>query len=75
MRAITLYAWEDAPERYRQLSRHGGDEDIVAVGPMTLFKAFMPFEWMIAEYVQWLGWSDVHYSIEKNVVVIVYAHA
>ena len=29
---ITIYTWAEAPDRYKALSDHGGDEDFVIVG-------------------------------------------
>lgn len=44
MRAIQVWRWEDAPEEYRALSTHGGDEDWVALVPKE----------MAAEYIGWM---------------------
>lgn len=35
-RTIKVWHFEDAPEEYRQLSKHGGDEDWVAFIPESL---------------------------------------
>ncbi len=40
---ISIYRWEDAPEQYRELSGHGGDEDWVAVVPESMAQEYMPF--------------------------------
>ena len=41
---VQVWAWDDAPEEYRELSGHGGDEDWVAlVSP----------EWS-SKYIGWL---------------------
>ena len=29
---ITIYTWDEAPDYYKALSDHGGDEDLVIVG-------------------------------------------
>jgi hypothetical protein len=41
---IQIWAWDDAPDEYRALSTHGGDEDWVA---------FLPDEWG-DEYPSWM---------------------
>jgi hypothetical protein len=33
---MKVWAWEDAPEEYKSLSEHGGDEDYVAFVPKEL---------------------------------------
>lgn len=35
-KTILVWLWEDAPEEYRALSAHGGDEDWVAFKPEGL---------------------------------------
>lgn len=33
---VEIWRWEDAPEKYRKLSEHGGDEDWVAFIPAEM---------------------------------------
>jgi hypothetical protein len=37
--AIIVWAFDDAPEKYRSLSTHGGDEDWVALLPPSIRSA------------------------------------
>lgn len=36
MEPIKVWRWEDAPEEFKELSPHGGDEDWVALVPAYL---------------------------------------
>lgn len=42
--AIHVWRWKDAPEGFKKLSRHGGDEDWVALVPKELSNDFI--SWM-----------------------------
>lgn len=42
---IRVWRWEDAPEELKSLSRHGGDEDWVALIPPKLAN-------------EWIGWME-----------------
>jgi hypothetical protein len=44
-KTIRVWRWEDAPEKYRRLSEHGGDEDWVAFVPAALKD-------------EWIGWAE-----------------
>jgi hypothetical protein len=44
-KAIIVWRWEDAPDEYRNLSEHGGDEDYVAFIPLALEG-------------HWIGWLE-----------------
>lgn len=44
MKAIQVWRWQDAPQNFRALSRHGGDEDWLALIPKEL--ADLPIAWM-----------------------------
>ena len=39
MEAGTYWTWEDAPQEYKKLSGHGGDEDWVVTLPKSLHKS------------------------------------
>jgi hypothetical protein len=41
---IIVWRFEDAPEEFRALSHHGGDEDWVALVPKTMADSFIPME-------------------------------
>ena len=45
MRVIQVWRWADAPEDFRALSRHGGDEDWVAHVPAEMTD-------------EWIGWME-----------------
>jgi hypothetical protein len=68
---IKVWRWEDAPENYKALSTHGGDEDWVAFVPDIL------------KY-NWIGWMesgtafgccDVYEYEVENGIVRIGAHA
>ena len=42
-KTILIWRWEDAPEEYRKMSTHGGDEDWVAFVPKELAKEYIRF--------------------------------
>lgn len=44
MPMISVWRWQDAPQEYRDLSPHGGDEDWVAHIPVELVEIWIP--WM-----------------------------
>lgn len=70
-RAIRVWPWPDAPERFRALSSHGGDEDWVA---------FVPTEFC-TDYIPWLapgtpfGVCDVSEHHITGGVVYIGAHS
>lgn len=39
--AILVWRWQDAPEEYRNLSPHGGDEDWVAFVPYSIASSYI----------------------------------
>lgn len=41
---VRVWAWADAPQEFRDLSRHGGDEDWIAFVPAGLASGY--FGWM-----------------------------
>ena len=68
---IKVWSFEDAPQEYRDLSCHGGDEDWIA---------FVP-ESMKDDYIGWMeegtsfGCCDVEEHVIKGGVVRIGAHA
>lgn len=70
--AVIVWAWEDAPAEFRQLSSHGGDEDYVAYFPKGLFESGYPLE-KIAE----LSCCDnqVIEFANSDAIVVIGAHA
>ena len=69
---IRVYRWQDAPDKYRALSNHGGDEDWVAI---------VPYELAESCYIPWLdvgpfGVCDVseHHNF-PGFIVFIGAHA
>jgi len=48
MSFIKVWRFHEAPEKYRQLSEHGGDED---------WLAFIPKDIWLSEY-EWIGWME-----------------
>lgn len=72
-RMIRVWRWEDAPEEFRALSGHGGDEDWIAHVPASL----------AGEWIDWLddsgtpfGCCDVStHPLPDGSVVRIGAHA
>jgi len=66
---IIVWRWEDAPAKYRNLSKHGGDEDWVAFVPAPLQ----------GDYIRWLEESCFDNVVSEHVVsggcVYIGAHA
>ena len=69
---ILVWDFKDAPEEYRALSEHGGDEDWLALVPSNL----------AGEYIPWLetggpfGCCSVsEHSLDDGRVVFIGAHA
>lgn len=70
-KAILVWSWEDAPEEYRKLSSHGGDEDWLALLPPDFGE--LP-DWM--ESGSQFGCCDVTEHILPNGYrVVIGAHA
>ncbi len=68
---IKVWRWRDAPEDYRALSRHGGDEDWVALIPKGYLGG--PPEW--AESGTPFGHCDVSQHFTNDGMVLIGAHA
>lgn len=70
-RTIKVWRFEDAPEEYRKLSEHGGDEDWLAFVPGSLSR----------EYIGWMqpgssfGICDVSEHDVDGGIVFIGAHA
>lgn len=69
---IKVWRFEGAPEEYKKLSEHGGDEDWVALIPPHY----------TAEYIGWMdpggsfGYCKIYeYQLENGFVVRIGAHA
>ena len=68
---ITVWRWEDAPEEFKALSTHGGDEDWVAFVPSFLKDTYIG--WM--DEGSSFGCCSVSEHEVKNGVVRIGAHA
>lgn len=72
MDPIKVWKFKDAPDEYRNLSRHGGDEDWVALVPANYSN-------------EWLGWAEEgtnfgccsvsRHELEGGAYVLIGAHA
>lgn len=78
---ITVWRFDDAPEEYRNLSTHGGDEDWVIFVPQELVGSAtaLDLELDTGDTWEWKRWARVwgwlrHYEVEGGVVFIA-AHA
>lgn len=68
---IRLWRWADAPEKYRRLSQHGGDEDYVAYIPNELQDVAYHLD-----SGSWFGVCDVQLVEQTNgSLVLIGAHA
>lgn len=71
LKTIFIWKWEDAPEEFKTLSHHGGDEDWVAFIPDS----------MKDEYISWMeegtsfGCCDISEHSVPGGVVRIGAHA
>jgi len=70
-RQIHIWRWDDAPEAFRLLSTHGGDEDWVAFVPVALDGVWLPF----LEAGTGFGICDVYEYPVPGGVVLIGAHA
>jgi len=70
-KAIMVWRFHDAPEQFRKLSTHGGDEDWLALVPKEL----------AGQYIHWLeepafGCCEVtEYKLEGGCIVRIGAHS
>ena len=73
---IKLWLWKDAPEEYKRLSGHGGDEDYVLLIPPAVLKTKGGNALLSAltSYHTSLGWPEEH-RLEDGSVLIIFAHA
>lgn len=67
---IRIWPFAEAPEEYRTLSRHGGDEDWLAYVPRSFENRYMPF---LEEPV--FGYSVSHYYLQNGDMLVIGAHA
>jgi hypothetical protein len=70
-RMISVWRFEDAPEKYRELSGHGGDEDWLAFVPDSMRDEFIG--WL--EGGSWFGCCAVSRHDVPGGVVHIGAHA
>jgi hypothetical protein len=69
---ILIWRFHDAPEEYRNLSEHGGDEDWIAVLPAAMAGAWIP--WL--ESGSSFGCCDVsEHPLPDGRKVLIGAHA
>ena len=69
---LTLWRFDDAPEAYRELSEHGGDEDWLALIPAHMAEEWFP--WM--ETGSWMGCSSVsEHPLPDGSIIRIGAHA
>lgn len=77
---IKVWKWNDAPEKYKALSTHGGDEDYIVYVPEELVEEYHPFHdavWWNEDESAWMagwGWYHKPYRIDEGRVII-FAHA
>lgn len=77
---LSIWTWEDAPEEYKALSTHGGDEDWVLVCSSDQINEYWP-NWLADaisgsedSYVVGFGHVDRH-VLDDGAVVVIFAHA
>jgi hypothetical protein len=71
-KTVKVWRWEDAPDELRRLSRHGGDEDWVALVPRSVADSW---EWT-PTWIDTLGSCDVQKSVRRDGArVYIGAHA
>jgi len=70
--ATILWCWKDAPEEYKKLSGHGGDEDWVIFIPKDM-AGWSPFL-IMGDYLTGFGWLDSH-ELDSGDWVIICAHS
>jgi hypothetical protein len=68
--AALIWPWSYAPDEYKALSGHGGDEDFVVFIPEGMYDAF----WVFGDYMKHFGWGDGPHKVDGGIVII-YAHA
>lgn len=78
---LYIYTWKDAPQDYRDLSEHGGDEDwVLVVSQAVRNVAYWP--WNMSDvidgdedsYLQGFGHVDRH-ELPNGDLVVIFAHA
>jgi hypothetical protein len=68
---ICVWRFNDAPQEWRDLSQHGGDEDWLAVVPATMRDAYIP--WL--DYGSF-GVCDIsRHELPDGRIVFIGAHA
>lgn len=71
---IKVWRFDDAPQKYRDLSNHGGDEDWLAFVPIAYFDdEYGPPGWIDDDTA--FGWCCVSEHKIKTGIVYIGAHA
>lgn len=80
-KALITWTWDNAPEEYKKLSRHGGSENYVMLCPKEQVSYLWPnclddafTQNSISNWIPSWGWAERHELSNGNVVVI-FAHA
>lgn len=75
---IKVWEWSDAPEEFRALSTHGGDEDWVVFVPYSRTSGARRFEGYLWDpdrfYVTGWGWG-ISREISDSGFVLIFAHS
>lgn len=71
--AIQTWSWESAPEHYKRISRHNGNEVWVVAIPQAMAEGWItPFESVLhnkADYLPDWGYADKH-TISDYIILI-----
>lgn len=79
---LKIYPFDEAPEEYKALSQHGGDEDILVYCPAAAFDFYWGFQFdelvrlmeVGRHYLFHMGWVDGH-KLDNGDYVYILAHA
>jgi hypothetical protein len=69
MKSIKVWAWDDAPAKYRKYSTHGGDEDGVILIPIGVAQPY----WLEKLWITYGVSPD--FKETKEGTVIIWAHS
>lgn len=67
---IKIWRFDEAPEEYRQMSEHGGDEDYIALVPLAYKHRDDSLVWKIEEMGLLGCCSTDRYEVDAGVVYI-----
>lgn len=79
-KCIRLWCWHDAPEDYRKLSGHGGDEDWLLYCPANVTQNYWPLllgDMILGDetsYLTGFGHVDRH-ELPDGGIVVIFSHA